>query len=214
MLFKDYKIEEFLEDLSSNSPSPGGGSTAALVAGLSGCLNNMVYSLSINKKAFNNLNEENKEKMIYLEKECKEFIANCIKFMEEDRACFNELMDCYKLPKDTEKEQTYRKEELKHKTYDAMMSPLKVCRECVRFYNNIEFATEYGNKMLISDAGVAASLLHAAVESSVINVKVNLNSLRDEIFFNEVENEIISLLNESNNKKEKILNIVNEHIYK
>ncbi len=214
MLFKDYKIEEFFKDLSSNSPSPGGGSTAALVAGLSGCLNNMVYSLTINKKAFNNLSEENKGKMIKLEKECKEFITNCIEFMEEDRTCFNKLMDCYKLPKETEKEKTYRKEELKEKTYDAMMSPLKVCRECVKFYNNIEFATKYGNKMLISDAGVAASLLHAAVESSVINVKVNLNSLKGETFFNEIENEMISLLDESNSKKEKILSIVNEYIYK
>lgn len=214
MLFKDYKIQEFFEDLSSNSPSPGGGSTAALVAALSGCLNNMVYSLTINKKSFNNLSKENKEKMICFEKECKEFIANCIKFMEEDRECFNKLMDCYKLPKNTEKEQIYRKEELKNKTYDAMMSPLKVCRECIKFYNNIEFATEYGNKMLISDAGVAASLLHSAVESSVINVKVNLNSLRSERYFNEIENEMISLLNKSNTKKEKILNDVNEHIYK
>ncbi|MGG7077710.1 cyclodeaminase/cyclohydrolase family protein [Clostridium sardiniense] len=214
MLFKDYKIEEFLEDLSSNSPSPGGGSTAALVAGLSGCLNNMVYSLTINKKAFNTLSEENKCKMVSLEKECKEFIANCIEFMEEDRTCFNKLMDCYKLPKDTEIEQIHRKKELKSKTYDAMLSPLKVCRECVKFYNNIEFATEYGNKMLVSDAGVAASLLHAAVESSVINVKVNLNSLRGEEFFNEVESEMNSLLNESRAKKENILNIVNEHIYK
>ncbi|MBM7835884.1 cyclodeaminase/cyclohydrolase family protein [Clostridium sardiniense] len=214
MLFKDYKIEEFLNDLSSNSPSPGGGSTAALVAGLAGCLNNMVYSLTINKKAFNNLSEENKCKMISLEKECKNFITNCIEFMEEDRTCFNELMNCYKLPKDTEVEKIHRKEELKSKTYDAMLSPLKVCRECIKFYDNIEFATEYGNKMLISDAGVAASLLHAAVESSIINVKVNLNSLRDEEFFNEVETEMNSLLNESKTKKEDILNIVNEYIYK
>lgn len=212
MLFKDYKIEEFLNDLSSSSPSPGGGSTAALVAALAGSLNNMVYSLTINKKAFESLSEENKEKMISFEKECKEFIENCIELMEEDRNSFNKVMDSYKLPKNTDEEKKYRKEQIKEKTYGAMMCPLNVCRECIKFYNNIEFAIKYGNKMLASDAGVAASLLHSAIESSIINVKINLSSLKSEVYFNEVENEIKTLLKESNIKKENILDIVYKNI--
>ena len=61
MRFKDYKIDEFLEDLSSSSPSPGGGSVAGLVAALSGSLNSMVYSLTVNKKSFENLDGETKK---------------------------------------------------------------------------------------------------------------------------------------------------------
>lgn len=212
MLFKDYKIEEFLSDLSSSSPSPGGGSSAALVAAISGALNNMVYSLTINKKSFEPLSDENKEKMISFEKECKEFIEKCVELMEEDRASFNKVMDSYRLPKDTDEEKEYRKKQIKEKTYGAMMCPLNLCRECIKFYSNIEFAIEYGNKMLVSDAGVAASLLHSAIESSIINVKINLSSLKSESYFDEVESEIKSLVKESNDKKQSILDNVYKNI--
>lgn len=213
MKFNDYKIKEFLEDLASDSPSPGGGSTAALVASLSGCLNNMVYSLTINKKSFDKLTEDQKAKMINLEKECKNFIENSINFMEEDRECFNKLMNSYKLPKESEEEINYRKKEIRERTYEAMYAPLKLCRECIDFYSNIEFALEYGNKMLASDAGVSASLLHSAIESSILNVKINLNSLRNEIFFKEIDEEIKMTLEKSREKKEYILNKLDSLIY-
>ena len=68
--------------------------------------------------------------------------------------------------------------------------------------------------MLISDAGVSASLLNAAIESSIINVKVNLNSLRDEIYAKEIEDEIKFIMEESLKRKNLILEKVNKCIYK
>ncbi|MGG7160513.1 cyclodeaminase/cyclohydrolase family protein [Clostridium baratii] len=214
MNFKEYKIEGFLEDLASSSPAPGGGSTASLIAAISGCLNNMVYSLTIGKKAFEKLNDNEKEKMIALERECKIFIEKCMELMEEDRSSFNKLMECYKLPKTNEEEIDFRKSEIKNKIYEAMMAPLNVTRECFKFYDNIDFAVEFGNSMLISDAGVSASLLNAAIESSIINVKVNLNSLRDEIYAKEIEDEIKFIMEESLKRKNLILEKVNKCIYK
>ena len=61
MEFKKYSIEEFIEDLSSDSPAPGGGSVAGLVAALSGSLNSMVYSLTVNKKAFEEKDSDTKK---------------------------------------------------------------------------------------------------------------------------------------------------------
>ena len=63
MYFKDYSIDKFLYELKTDLPSPGGGSTAALVSALAGALNSMVYSFTVDKKSFENLNHENKEKM-------------------------------------------------------------------------------------------------------------------------------------------------------
>ena len=74
-----------------------------------------------------------------------------------------------------------------------MKSPLDLSRECYKFYDNIDIAVEYGNKMLLSDAGCAAILLHAAIEASIINVKINLNSLRDKDFAKDIEQEIKDL---------------------
>ncbi|MCF0149727.1 MAG: cyclodeaminase/cyclohydrolase family protein, partial [Clostridium sp.] len=168
MLFKYYKIEDFLEELSSDAPSPGGGSTAALVFALSVSLNSMVYSLTVGKKVYEALKDEEKEKMLTLHKEAKNLVVVATEFMEKDRKDFLSLMESYKLPKSNEKEVELRKEKIKEFTIKAMNTPMELAEECIKFYENIEFAIRYGNKNLVSDAGVAATLLHSAIESAII----------------------------------------------
>ena len=99
MDFKDYSIEKFLYELKTDLPSPGGGSTAALVSALSGALNSMVYSFTVDKKAFEKIDNNKKEKMIKLKTSCEEFIRKSIAYMEADRDTFTALMDTFKLPK-------------------------------------------------------------------------------------------------------------------
>lgn len=213
MLFEDYKINNFLNELSSDAPSPGGGSTAALVSALAGGLNSMVYSLTVDKKTYESLNEDTKKKMRILQKEALIFIEKSKGFMENDREDFLGLMNCYKMPKETEEEIQNRKENIKKNTIKAMNTPLKLAEECIGFYANIEFAVEFGNKNLISDAAVAAILLNSAIESAIINVKVNLNSLRNEVFSKEIEDKCDCLLKESYEKKSNLINKINNIIY-
>lgn len=213
MLFKDYSINTFLNDLSSDLPSPGGGSTAALVAALAGALNAMVYSLTIDKKSFEDLSDENKVKMKKLKTKCLNFIDNSTSFMEKDRKDFLELMDSYKLPKNNEEEICLRKSKIKECTINAMETPLNLAKECLDFYENIEFAIDFGNKNLISDAGVSAVLLHSSIESAIINVKVNLNLLRGNEEFFYLEDECKKILKKSLCNKEFLLNKVEEVIY-
>ena len=213
MLFKDYTVDKFILELSSDAPSPGGGSTAALVAALSSSLNSMVYSLTIGKKVFEKLSDNEKNKMVKLQEEAKEFIKKARNFMEQDRDDFLSLMDSYKLPKNNEEEIIIRKEKIKENTMKAMKTPLLLAEECIKFYDNIEFAIKHGNKNLISDAGVATVLLHSAIESSIINVKVNLNFLKEEEFCEEIENKCKSILNISYVKKCNLMNEVENIIY-
>ncbi|WP_195954425.1 cyclodeaminase/cyclohydrolase family protein [Clostridium tertium] len=213
MLFKDYTVDKFILELSSDAPSPGGGSTAALVAALSSSLNSMVYSLTIGKKVFEKLSDNEKNKMVKLQEEAKEFIKKAQNFMEQDRDDFLSLMDSYKLPKNNEEEIIIRKEKIKENTMKAMKTPLLLAEECIKFYDNIEFAIKHGNKNLISDAGVATVLLHSAIESSIINVKVNLNFLKEEEFCEEIEDKCKSILNISYVKKCNLMNEVENIIY-
>lgn len=213
MLFKDYSVDKFILELSSDAPSPGGGSTAALVAALSSSLNSMVYSLTIGKKVFEKLSDNEKNKMVKLQEEAKEFIKKAQNFMEQDRDDFLSLMDSYKLPKNNEEEIIIRKEKIKENTMKAMETPLLLAEECIKFYDNIEFAIKHGNKNLISDAGVATVLLHSAIESSIINVKVNLNFLKEEEFCEEIENKCKNILNISYVKKCNLMNEVENIIY-
>lgn len=206
MEFKEMKISEFIEDLSGDKSSPGGGSTAALVSALASSLNDMVYSFTVDKKSFENLTEENKSKMIKLQVETKEFTKNALDFMEKDRADFMAVMDCYKLPNSTEEEKTYRKEKLKCATIKAMNTPLELAEKSLMYYNNIKFAVDFGNKNLKSDGIVAAILLNAAIESAIINVLINYKSLKSYEEFNNIPERCNEISIKSKILKEEICN--------
>lgn len=174
----------------------------------------MVYSLTVGKKAFENLNKDNQDKMLKLKEETVKFIAVSQEFMEEDRKDFLALMDCYKLPKNTEEEIALRKENINKCTIKAMETPLRLAKTCIDFYSNIDFAVDFGNRNLVSDAGVAASILHSAIESAAINVKVNLNFVKNEYDYKKVEETLEDILSKSNTLKNVILDKVNNIIYK
>lgn len=216
MLFKDYSLEKFTKELSSKEPSPGGGSTAALVGALAVSLNTMVYSLTIGKKVFESLEEKHKEDMLKFNEQALNLIDVLMNFMEKDREDFLELMDSYKLPKETNEEIMNRKKAIKENTIKAMETPLNLARECIKFYQNISFAVKYGNKNLTSDAGVAAVLLDAAIESAIINVKVNLNLLRKDLTKVEIDKflgECSNLLEKSSINKVNLIKEVEKIIY-
>ena len=213
MQFKDYKIDEFIHDLSSSLPSPGGGSVAGLVAALAGSLNSMVYSLTVNKKSFENLDSEIKKIVLDFKEASNKFILKSYRLMEMDREFFNKLMECYKMPKDTDEEKERRIKSIEEGTIRAMKAPLDLAIESMNFYDNIDIAVKYGNKMLLSDAGCAAILLHASIESALVNVKVNLNSLRNKPFTKSIEDQIKEIEIKSLNRKNEICSIVNDEIY-
>ena len=205
MYFKDYSIDKFLYELKTDLPSPGGGSTAALVSALAGALNSMVYSFTVDKKSFENLNHENKEKMKSLKVKCEEFISKSISYMETDRETFTALMDTFKLPKESDVEKKYRSQMIKEKTIAAMEAPLNLAKDSLKFYDNIDFAIEFGNKNLTSDAIVAAILLHSAIESAVVNVFVNYNSLYNKEGYENIPEECREIIKKSLDKKEIIV---------
>lgn len=213
MDFKEYQICDFIKDLSSDLSSPGGGSVAALIAALSASLNSMVYSLTVNKKSFEALDGDTKKMVLDFNESSNKFTARSLKYMDEDRKNFNDFMSSYKMKKDTEEEKELRKKAIEEGTLKAMKTPLELCREGYKFYDNIEVAVKYGNKMVLSDAGCAASLLHSVIECSIMNVKVNLNSLRSKSFAKGIEEEVNNILTESLKRKNSILEIVNGYIY-
>ena len=205
MDFKQYKIDEFTGDLASDLSSPGGGSVAALVTALASALNSMVYSFTIDKKTFESLNQEEKKKMIELSEESKKLIQESLTYMDKDREAFTNLMDCYKLPKETEEDRDIRGKKILDNTILSMNVPLELAEKAIKFYDNIEFAIKYGNKNLISDGIVAAILLHSSIESAIVNVKVNYFSIKNKESVSFVLDRCKELVNESLERKNKIV---------
>ncbi|QAA32019.1 cyclodeaminase/cyclohydrolase family protein [Clostridium manihotivorum] len=210
MDFKDKTIIDFVNELSSNSPVPGGGGAAALVGSLSAALSNMVFNLSINKKAFTTLKDNEQRSVIDALDVCERKAKEFLDFIDKDGEAFSTLMKAYKMPKDSEEALKVREKTIQEGLKSAMQVPLDLLKNLVAMMSYIDIAATYGNANVISDAGVSAILAYAAIESSVLNVMVNLNFI-NEINKDEVIKTCTDLLDKSEKlKKEIMLKVYNK----
>jgi len=134
----DMKVKDFINELASSSPAPGGGSVSAL-AGANGCgLLCMVGSLSVTKKKFKSLDDKIQEvyhKKIELFQSNKEQFIN---FIDEDTEAFNQLMNAFRLPKENDEEIAYRQNEIDKATLSCIKVPLKVCALALESLREVE----------------------------------------------------------------------------
>lgn len=205
-------VREFVEELSSNSPAPGGGSVAALAASLASALGNMVFNLTIGRKVYNNLTEEEKALVDNSLKVTEALKTEFLELMNKDVEAFNLVMDAFKLPKETEEEKAYRSEKVQEGYKAAIVVPLEVARKTYNLYESILVAVKYGNKNAISDGGVATLMAQSAIEGAILNVKINLSAIKDEEYKVKMEKELETLSTKGVEKKEEILAIVKENM--
>jgi glutamate formiminotransferase/formiminotetrahydrofolate cyclodeaminase len=192
MKLSEMKIDEFVKELASDSPAPGGGSVAALSASLGAALVSMVSALTAGKEKY----RDNWEDMEKAGKEARELQARLLELMEEDTQAFNAFMAALKLPKDTEEQKTRRKEAIQEATRGAIDVPLKTLKACRDVALLAEIACEKGNQNAVSDAGTAAIMAQAAGKAAAYNVKINLMGLKDESFATKVREEMENLMAE------------------
>jgi len=197
-------INGFLEDLSSSSPAPGGGSVAALSGALGAALTAMVCNLTIGKKKYAEV--ENDMKKILMQ-------ANALrnKFMvlvDKDTNAFNKVMEAYSLPKETEPQQALRTAAITEATKEATLVPLEVMRHCIDALALAQQVAAHGNEKSVSDAGVSALILNAACEAAALNVKINLIGLADTDFAGWKSEEVETLLKTSREMLEEAQEIV------
>jgi len=211
-MLKDLMVKDFVNELASNSPAPGGGSVAALSAALSSALTSMVFNLTVGKKAYNEYDDEKKEMINSSLVAANETKDNFIRLMDKDTEEFMVLMEAFKLPKNTEEEKKVRNEKIEEGYKRALDIPYEVTKKAYKTYDDIMIACTYGNKNAISDAGVAALLLQAAIESAVLNVKINLSCISDDTFKEEVLNQCNEIVKNGVTKRDEILSIVNGKI--
>jgi len=202
----DKKISNFLDELASNSPTPGGGSVAALTGALGASLISMVGNLTVGKKKYENV-EEDIKKIVSSSEKLRYELSQLI---EEDVKVFNNFMSTYKMPKETEDEKKMRTEKIQEALIKAAKVPLKTAYKCLDIMILSQEAAEKGNINVISDAGVAALMAEAALESAILNVKINLRMIKDEKIREELSSSIKEILLKEKGQKEKVLEIVEE----
>lgn len=204
-MLQELKVNEFISELASNSPAPGGGSVAALSASIAAALNSMVFNLTVGKKIYNEYNKEVQSKIDESLKCALTYSSDYLAIMEKDTAEFLSLMEAFKLPKGTEEEIVLRKGKIKEGYLKSLQVPFELANKAYELYKHIELAAQYGNPNAISDAGVSALMLQASIEGAVLNVRINLTSIDDENYKEEVRNRCEILVNDGRQKRDLIL---------
>lgn len=170
------KIGEYLEALSAKSPVPSGGGVTALSASLAFSLALMVGNLTLGKKKYAHYEERLKIRM----QEWEEGRTVALRLAKADEEAFMPLAKVYALPKETEEEKKIYREKMEECLDRASLVPLTLLALCAENAESLgELATE-GSKLLLSDVGIAASLLLSAMRSSALNVRINTKLMQNE----------------------------------
>jgi len=175
-LLRDMKVTDFLDELSSESAAPGGGSVAALCASLSASLTSMVANLTFEKKGFENL----KEQMDAIGEQAQKLKDKSMLAIDEDMQAFNMIIDARRLPKGSDEEKSARNQALFEANKQATLVPLRVLQSVKEALHLAECVIDKGNPNSLSDSGVAALSGLTAAEGAYYNVLINLSGFDGE----------------------------------
>ena len=185
----DFNLREFANELSVDSPAPGGGSTAALCGALSASLSSMVSNLTVGKKEYKNVQKDVKEIAVKAQSLKDEFL----RAVDLDTIAFNKLMEAYRLPKKTEEQKQERDQAVEEAGKEATMVPFGVLEKSIDALNLAREIALKGNKNSLSDAGVAGLTGQVAAEGAYYNIKINLPNLQDSEFKSKIKKQATSL---------------------
>jgi len=183
--FYDMTINDFLKVAASNSHVPGGGNVSAVVAALGASMGAMVASLTAGKKGY----EEYQDQNAAILKAFMDGIESLKDLTRGDVEAFDAYMKTFKLPKDTEEQKAARSRAIQDGVKTATLAPMKICRQCLELMREAAKLAPFGNTGAISDCGVAAIVLEAAIRAAMLSVDINLPAIKDQAFAAEVLSE-------------------------
>jgi len=170
------EMKKFLEQLSSDRPTPGGGSASALAGATSASLVAMVAGLSSRRsQAGRQEMEEMKKKALAVQK-------RLFRAIDEDSKSFDAVMKAFRLPRNSERERLRRSKEIQKAYQRATLTPQLVCQHSLQLLGYSKTLIVKGNPNAISDAGVAAFLADAAMAGGLLNIGINLAAVTDKTF--------------------------------
>jgi formiminotetrahydrofolate cyclodeaminase len=177
-MYIDKPLRHFMDKLASKSPEPGGGSVAALTGALGAALVSMVANLTLGKEKYKDVQQQVEE----LLKESEQVRAEMQDLLQKDTEAFGALGDVYKMPRTTDAEKAARTAKMQEVLKKACQVPFEIGVKALDVAKLAQRAAEIGNTAAVSDAGVAVLLAQACAQSAALNVKINVNSIKDEAY--------------------------------
>ena len=212
MMLINKTLNEYISETDSTSPTPGGGSVAALIGTLASSLARMYGHLSINKKAFQQLDKETQDRFVNSFDVLNDVKEKLTILIDEDSKSYNMVVQAYRLPKETIEEKTVRTHAIQEATKLAIKTPYDVILQSVSGLNALEHMIPYGNKNVVSDIAMAIHLFPTVIDCSIINMRINMSSLDDKELVDEYEKFIKKIGIDTNEKKELLIDLVNQYM--
>lgn len=204
----DLTVKDFLDKVAGNDPVPGGGSIAALNGAIAAALAAMVAGLTIDKKGYENQDELMRRIWALAVKQKEGFVSD----VDRDSEAYDKVFGCFKLPKSTDEEKAARSAAIQEATRFAALVPMQVARNAYELMSVIADVAMYGNRNAVTDACVAMMSARSAVLGALMNVRINLGSLKDRAFVEKLQCEADELERNAHAKEKELLDVVNQDL--
>ena len=178
MILTDLTVKGFLAETAGQEPVPGGGSISALNGSIAAALAEMVANLTIGKKKYVEVEAE----MQTIATEAAAIQKELVLDIDRDSDAYNKVFAAFKLPKETEEEKAVRSAQIQEMTKYAASVPMEVARRVHSLLPLIEAVVAKGNQNAITDGCVAMMCARTAIIGALLNVRINLTSIKDEDF--------------------------------
>ncbi|MEE0435802.1 MAG: cyclodeaminase/cyclohydrolase family protein [Peptococcaceae bacterium] len=187
---------DFLSELSSSAPVPGGGGASAAVGAFAAALGMMVTNLTIGKKKYADYEDDVKAVREHLES----LRDQLIDLVDADAVAFAPLSKAYSIPKDNPERDTIMENAL----YEASVVPLRIMETVLAAAKALDVLVEKGSKLAISDVGVGILFAQAAIEGASLNVFINTKSMQNRDRAAELDAKANAIIAEGAALKERI----------
>lgn len=207
-MLADLTIKDFLDRVASGDPIPGGGSVAALNGAIAAALAMMVARLTIGRKEY----EMSEEVMLHVQALTSRLQGEFVALIEKDAEAYNAVFACFKMPKHTDEEKKNRSTAIQEATKQAAFVPLEVARKAVEMMSVIADVARLGNRNAVTDACISMMTAQTAVLSALMNVRINLISLKDKELAERLQDEADTIEQLAHQQSKELLNAINQEL--
>jgi formiminotetrahydrofolate cyclodeaminase len=183
-------VREFINDLSSGNPTPGGGSVAALCGALGAALSTMVANLTVGREKYGQTLKSMEEVRMTAATLSTRFLA----LMQEDSDTYQKVMAAFKLPRETDGQKASRQAAIEEAMKKAAAVPLETLRASEELIRVARDAVRGGNPNAITDAAAAVQLANTTAVVASYNVQINISRIKDQAFVSKCEKEVTEIL--------------------
>lgn len=188
--FADLSVREFLATLASDTPTPGGGTGAAMVGAMGAALVRMLAVLTIGKPKY----AQHDALMKAIADGANDAMNRLIALADEDARSYDAVSAAYKMPKDTPEQQAAKKVAIQAALRGAIEAPLRVMEQCLETISLAKSAVPNGNRNAVSDGAAGAEFAKSAMAVAAYNVRINLVAIDDEKYAKDLRTRLDEML--------------------